>query len=275
MNISYADNGWTVFINENLNDLSDQEIIEVGKLVVKNMVVVFKNQNLTPEQELNFCSKIGNYQYYPPDVERIKHIRVNDGILRVTGKKNEYGEEGLFGHKAALDWHANQPSNKQRSPLIWLYGVEGTKGSRTSWINNIRSYEDLPSDIKEKINNIKVYCGYKVGSYSNSRFFIEHIDKDNPVNLVQINKEGNKGLFFPFLQIFGFENYEEKEFKEIMNLLTDHILQEKYVYHHDWEDGDIVISEQWLSIHKRWPFEDMANRVLHRIAFDYSKIYTD
>lgn len=275
MNISYADNGWTVFINENLNDLSDQEIIEVGKLVVKNMVVVFKNQKLTPEQELNFCSKIGNYQYYPPDVERIKHIRVNDGILRVTGKKNEYGEEGLFGHKAALDWHANQPSNKQRSPLIWLYGVEGTKGSRTSWINNIRSYEDLPSDIKEKINNIKVYCGYKVGSYSNSRFFIEHIDKDNPVNLVQINKEGNKGLFFPFLQIFGFENYEEKEFKEIMNLLTDHILQEKYVYHHDWEDGDIVISEQWLSIHKRWPFEDMANRVLHRIAFDYSKIYTD
>lgn len=275
MNISYADNGWTVFINENLNDLSDQEIIEVGKLVVKNMVVVFKNQKLTPEQELNFCSKIGKYQYYPPDVERIKHIRVNDGILRVTGKKNEYGEEGLFGHKAALDWHANQPSNKQRSPLIWLYGVEGTKGSRTSWINNIRSYEDLPSDIKEKINNIKVYCGYKVGSYSNSRFFIEHIDKDNPVNLVQINKEGNKGLFFPFLQIFGFENYEEKEFKEIMNLLTDHILQEKYVYHHDWEDGDIVISEQWLSIHKRWPFEDMANRVLHRIAFDYSKIYTD
>jgi|694.fasta_scaffold139033_3 taurine dioxygenase len=275
MNISYADNGWTVFINENLNDLSDQEIIEIGKLVVKNMVVVFKNQKLTPEQELNFCSKIGKYQYYPPDVERIKHIRVNDGILRVTGKKNEYGEEGLFGHKAALDWHANQPSNKQRSPLIWLYGVEGTKGSRTSWINNIRSYEDLPSDIKEKINNIKVYCGYKVGSYSNSRFFIEHIDKDNPVNLVQINKEGNKGLFFPFLQIFGFENYEEKEFKEIMNLLTDHILQEKYVYHHDWEDGDIVISEQWLSIHKRWPFEDMANRVLHRIAFDYSKIYTD
>lgn len=275
MNISYADNGWTVFINENLNDLSDQEIIEVGRLIVKNMVVVFKNQTLTPDQELNFCSKIGNYQYYPPNVERIKHIRVNDGILRVTGKKNEYGEEGLFGHKAALDWHANQPSNKQRSPLIWLYGVEGTKGSRTSWINNIQSYEDLPTDVKEKINNIKVYCGYKVGSYSNSKFFIEHIDKDNPVNLVQINKEGNKGLFFPFLQIFGFENYEEKEFKEIMNLLTDHILQEKYVYHHDWEDGDVVISEQWLSIHKRWPFEDMANRVLHRIAFDYSKIYKD
>jgi hypothetical protein len=28
-----------------------------------------------------------------------------------------------------------------------------------------------------------------------------------------------------------------------------------------------------LSIHKRWAFEDMENRMLHRIAFDYSNIY--
>lgn len=274
MKISYSDNGWTVYINENLNNLSNDEIIEVARLVVKNMVVVFKKQKLTPDQELKFCSVIGNYQYYPPDVERIRHIRVNDGILRVTGKRNEYGEEGLFGHKAALDWHANQPSNKQRSPLIWLYGVEGTKGSRTSWINNILSYKDLPENLKEKINNIKVYCGYKVGSYSDSKFFVEHVDKENAISLVQTNKEGNKGLFFPFLQIFGFENYEETEYEEIMNLLIQHVLQEKYVYHHNWEDGDVVISEQWLSIHKRWPFDNMDNRVLHRIAFDYSKVYT-
>ena len=43
--------------------------------------------------------------------------------------------------------------------------------------------------------------------------------------------------------------------------------------HHDWEDGDLVISEQWLSIHKRWTFEKMDKRVLHRIAFDYDKVY--
>jgi taurine dioxygenase len=275
MNITYADNGWTVFVNEDIKTLSEQQIKEVGRMIVRNMVVVFKNQTLTPNDELSFCSKIGNYQYYPPAVDRIKHIRVNDGILRVTGKKNSYGEEGLFGHKAALDWHANQPSSKDRSPLIWLYGVESTAGSRTSWINNIRSYEDLSETVKSRIDQIKVYCGYKVGSYSSSSFFKEHIDNTNPKNLVQVNKEGNKGLFFPFLQIFGFENYKDEEFNEIMDLLSKHVLQEKYMYHHDWQDGDVVISEQWLSIHKRWPFEDMENRVLHRIAFDYSKIYTN
>jgi taurine dioxygenase len=273
MNISYDDNGWTIFINEDLRTLSEDQIKEVGKMIVSNMVVVFKNQNLTPDDELNFCSTIGAFQCYPADAERIKHIRVNEGILRVTGKKNEYGEEGLFGHKDALDWHANQASNKERKSLIWLYGVEGTAKSRTSWLNNILSYENLSESLKKKIENIKVYCGYQSGLYSDSKFFKDHIDTSNPISLVRINKEGKKGLFFPFLQIFGFENHSEDEFNSIMEELKKNVLKEEFMYHHDWQDGDVVISEQWLSIHKRWPFDGMGERVLHRIAFDYSKIY--
>jgi alpha-ketoglutarate-dependent taurine dioxygenase len=43
------------------------------------------------------------------------------------------------------------------------------------------------------------------------------------------------------------------------------------MYHHDWEDGDVVISEQYLSIHKRWEFEHMDKRVLHRLTMDMDK----
>ena len=91
----------------------------------------------------------------------------------MTGKKNEHGEEGLFGHTSALDWHANQASNENRVPLVWLYGVEGTEGSRTSWINNKLSYDRLPNDIKKEIQNKKITLGYKSGSYSSSKFFKE------------------------------------------------------------------------------------------------------
>ena len=273
MNFRYHDNGWTIFVDEDIKSLNKDQAHQIAKMIVSNMVVVFRNQNLLPDEELKFCSQIGHYQIYPPNIDRVKNIRVNEGILRVTAQKNEYGEEGLFGHKAALDWHANQASNTDRKPLIWLYARQGSKGSRTSWLNNILSYDNLPDDLKDKIQNIKVYCGYKSGSYSTSNFFKEHIDTSNPIPLVQINKEGKKGLFFPFLQIFGFENYSNQEFEDIMANLKTHIIKEEFIYHHDWEDNDIVISEQWLSIHKRWDFEDMENRVLHRIAFDYSKVY--
>lgn len=273
MKISYPFNNWTALVDEDLNTLSDEDIKTIGKLTVSNMCVVFRDQHLTPDDELRICSVIGDYHRFPPDGDRNAHIRLNDGILRVTGQKNTDGEEGLFGHKEALDWHANQASNTSRMPLIWLYGASGTKGSRTSWINNIASYEGLSDEMKDKIKDIKVYCGYKPGRYSNSKFFKEHVNKDNLINLVQTNKEGKTGLYFPFLQIFGFDGYSEEEYQSIMDELTAHILKPEYAYHHDWEDNDIVISEQWLSIHKRWYFEKMEERVLHRIAFNYNNLY--
>ena len=61
----------------------------------------------------------------------------------------------------------------------------------------------------------------------------------------------------------------EEESKVIMDPLIEHTTQEKYIYHHDWDDGDLVISEQWLGIHKRWKFEGMPNRLLHRAVFDF------
>ena len=273
MKISYPFNTWTALIDEDINSLSDEDIKTVGRLVVSNMCVVFRNQKLTPDDELRICSVIGEYHQFPKDGDRNNHIRLNDGILRVTGQKNDEGEEGLFGHKEALDWHANQASNKNRMPLIWLYGETGTKGSRTSWINNIASYEGLSDEMKDKIKDIKVYCGYEPGRYSHSKFFKEHVNKDNLIDLVHTNKEGKTGLYFPFLQIFGFDGYSDEEYKKIMDELVAHVLKPEYCYHHDWEDTDIVISEQWLSIHKRWFFEKMEERVLHRIAFNYNNLY--
>lgn len=265
------ENGWTVIIDEDIITLSSEDIKQCARFAVENMVVVFEQQSLTPEDQMRFCTTIGNVPIIKS--ERSKHIALNDNILRVTAQKNEYGEEGLFGHKAALDWHANRPSNKQRDPLIWLYGAEGTVGSRTSWINNILSYQDLDEDFKQEIADIEVFCGYKKGNYSHSEYFVEHVNRENAMSLVKTNDSGKTGLFFPFLQIFEFKNHNEEDFTRIMKRLTDHILQEKYVYHHDWKDGDVVLSEQWLSIHKRWEFQDMENRVLHRIAFNYDNVY--
>ena len=271
-------NGWTVIVEEDINSLSREQIQEVGKLITSNMVVVFEKQTLTDRQEVNFCKQIGKCQFvvnpfFEKDNQRFGPMAVNEHILRVTGEKNEKGEPGLFGHTSALDWHANQCSNPDRNPLIWLYGVKGTSGSRTSWINTIEAYKDLDKTIKSRLQGKKIYCGYEKGRYSTSDTFIDHIHQDVLFDLVMTNKAGQTGLYFPFLQTFGMAGTTEEEYTEIWTQLRDHILQEKYMYHHDWNDGDVVISEQWLSIHKRWEFADMESRVLHRIAFDYNKIY--
>ena len=147
-------NDWAVEIDDfDLRTATAHEAKEIGNYILSNMVVVVRGQDLTPEDEVAFCSKIGKCQFIidptkPKEGQRTEHLAVGHHILRVTGEKNEKGEEGLFGHTSALDWHANQASNYERDPLIWLYGVKGTQGSKTSWINNIESYKALPEDLK-------------------------------------------------------------------------------------------------------------------------------
>lgn len=261
------------FAEYDLSKANESVAHAVAEEVLEHGVIVFRNQNLTPDDEVRFCKLIGECQQLQNKPgERGEHIAVNDHIIRVTGEKNQHGEPGLFGHTSALDWHANQASSYDRAPLIWLYGVKETAGSRTSWIDMRQAYEDLSEEQKNALKDIQITLGYETGSYSESDFFVEHHAIDRPFPLVYTNEAGKTGLYFPFLQVFGMVDKSEPEFVATMTWLTAHVLQDKYRYDHDWRDGDVVISEQWLTIHKRWECDNMENRLLHRIAFDYSKV---
>jgi taurine dioxygenase len=90
--------------------------------------------------------------------------------------------------------------------------------------------------------------------------------------LVHKTLTGKTGIYFAPFQLGKFVELTQEKSDEIKQILCNHILNEKYLYHHDWEDGDVVISDQWNGIHKRWPFNKMDIRVLHRAGMDYTGV---
>jgi taurine dioxygenase len=258
--------GWVAEYDVKLKDLPADELRDVLKDIFQYQVLVFHDQDLDVSSFLRIAENIGTV--HKSDGDRAS-VWAGEGVIRVTGDQKE---PGLFGHKEALDWHANQPSNANRKKLIWLYAVKGAEDSRTSWLNNALAYDDLPSNIKQKIEHLHVYCGYKRGRYSDSPFFKEHVDRNNPMPLVQ--KFGpRKGLFFPFLQVFEIAEMPGKESDDLLEYLQAHVVQDKYIWHHDWKQQDLNISEQILTIHKRWPFENMEERLLWRLASGHEQIF--
>lgn len=179
----------------------------VAEAVLENLIVVIRNQDLTPEDEVRFCKMIGEVEDYHA-LEHVKEftkpIAVNQNVLRVTGEKDEEGREGLFGHVSELDWHANQVSRHDRYPLIWLYAVKGSEGSQTSWLNMAKVWEALSEEQKEIAKTKQIWCGYEKGRVSESEYFIDHVG-EKPHNIYHKNVAGVEGLFFPFLQIFNEE----------------------------------------------------------------------
>jgi len=265
------DNGWTVILdNFDFKTATQEDINQIAKLIANNTCVVAKNQSLTIDDELRIANMFKNPQPFIREHDPNNHHFWVEGtggtIQRVTGELNEHGFPGIAGYVDEMLWHCNEPQKETRSPIIWLYGVKGTKGSRTSWNNNIMSYNDLSQEMKDKLSTLQIICMTGL-SLKDERDGIP-VDTYTP-NIVHTNNAGKTGLFFPFLQMSHFKRMSVEESRKIMDPLAEHTIQEKYCYHHDWDDGDVVIAEQWLGIHKRWPFEGIATRLLHRIAFDF------
>lgn len=283
MNYHIHENGWTVMLDDfDFATATREDVDTIAGFLATNTCVVAQNQqHLTVADELRVCEMFGDVEDFGPvaEVEPYKSILIpgtHNKVARVTGELDEHGQPGLFGHVSDLDWHCNKPAVQERKPLVWLLGVRGTAGSRTSWTNNILAYNDLDAETKDQIQDLKMVCGWKKDAYSEYDFgkakggITEDFNEYYTPSLVHTNNAGLTGLFFPFLQFRNFVGLTENQSRAIIEPLRDHVLQEKYIYHHDWKDGDVVIAEQWLGIHKRWAFEGMQTRMLHRITFDFA-----
>ena len=277
INYKLHKNGWTVILEDfSFKTATQEDINQIAKLIASNTLVVAKNQNLSIEDEVRIARMFKDPQCFDPEtddsyVREMTGCEVNgsEGLfLRVSGEKDDHGLPGIAAHVSEMIWHCNEPGSEYRKPIVWLYSVKGSKGSRTTYNNNIQSYNDLSEEFKQQIENYHLTVLLEAG------FDAENPDEELVISdyypsMVRKNIAGQKGLFLPFLQTVKINEVPEEESKKILEWLGPYTIQEKYCYHHDWDDGDVVIAEQNLGIHKRWRFENIEHRVLHRGAFDF------
>lgn len=279
---------WVAHIEDfSVNDATDEEIQIIGNLIADATVVVIPGpNNITPLEEHNFTARFGHHDLFNEVKDRYPTFYNSimtdypeaPSIARVTGALNDEGLPGLHGGDGDLDWHCNKPHMPHRMPIVYLRSIKGSAGSRTSWINGILAYNDLSEDWKQRLEGIRLRTSSTYNNYSviGEVFGLTEIvseDLDYKPPIISTNAKGHKAIHFPFLQMKGLLGVTDKaEEDEILQYVRNHMMQEKYMYHHDWQDGDINFSDQWSGIHKRWAFNGMKNRLLHRIVCTYDNI---
>lgn len=281
MKITEQKNGWPVVITDfDFNTATEHDIDIIGCLINHYTLVVVKNQKLSVSAEETVCKMFGETLDELIDIEELKKIQgrlTQPGgniTLRVTGEKNDTGEPGLFGFNHELKWHANKVERRMRRSLIWLYGERGTAGSQTHFTNHVLAYNSLPESIKEQIKDLKIVYVDTANYSKDERETIAKVSSQGHTPpVVYTNVGGQTGIHLSWLHLDHFVGLDKDQSSKISLLLEEHILSNpKHIYEHDWEDGDVLLCEQWLGVHRRPAFEHMDKRVLHRIETDFSKI---
>lgn len=275
INYSLHPNGWTVYVDIDLNTATIQDLHDIAILCATYTCVKARRQQLTVEREAEIVKSYRDpHLLYAPEHKRFKHYALDkEGyICRVTGKLDADGVSGIAGHKEEMLWHHEQPAERGSSSIAWLYAVSGVKGSTTVWNNTIAAYADLDQETKEKIKDLKVIQFGNVNhavTRTQENFNNRKVYEDRPVPLVITNTLGKTGLHLSLHQFERFDGMTREQSLEIAEPLFKFITQDKYCYYHEWEDGDVSWSDQWLGVHKRLEFNNMSERIVHRATFDY------
>jgi len=276
--------------NVDITNLSDSDADKIKNILRKDLIVVLKHQERLPFWFVNFVERIGtvaNYrqmiytkegEFYigktPPNTNSWDKDKELYPIQRTTAKKNKKGiSTGIFS-SGILDWHANL-NGLDRADGVALQGYEGCENTSTSYLNTNLAYNDLDGDFKKELEG--VYCEYEYtpevwakGLPETQYKMMKKDGQEGPYKmwLLQQNIAGVKGIYFYTNNKCKIITEDEKLFQR----LYDHMFQDKYVYQHWYEPGDIVLMDQLLTLHKRDQNdpEILAQRVLHRITFRIS-----
>jgi alpha-ketoglutarate-dependent taurine dioxygenase len=284
MNYHIHENGWTVIIDDfDFKQASQADINQIAKLLATNTLVVAKKQILNTNDKLKIVNMFKNpIVLCEPGTPGYRGLAVPDSdglLLRVGGKVNNHGDTGIGDHVGDFVWHHDYHWQFDRSPpLLMLHGIEGVENSKTLWTNNILAYSEFDNDTKHLLSTLKAVMikgvelnadGLTVDKNGDGWFENGVLDENRYLDILHVSKSNRPAIFFPFLQIDHFQGLSKENSRKILSTISKHITQDKYVYCHDWDNGDLIIFDQYLGIHKRQRCDHISSRLIHRAAFDY------
>jgi len=191
-----------------------------------------------------------------------------------------------------LPWHTDQcfMPRLSRGGVLRALEVPPTRG-RTGFIDKIHLYDMLPDDLKSAIEGLSVIyqfeprmdrhkfgkpAGLKLVSSSVAMdSILDRLDRDFPPAihpLVYAQRDtGRKVLNFSPAYALRIEGMDDVGSNGLLSALTAHCLAPAHAYFHDWRPGDLVVWDNWRTLHCAEGSPAEHARIMHRtsIAGDY------
>jgi len=198
-------------------------------------------------------------------------------IFLVTGKKDEHGKKlGMFGD-TELGWHSNGNSRHNVDKiLIALYCVEEDDNTCLSICNTTRPFMSMSLEQQEYYKDITIKLKFKNDT-------IYHLEEGDPeLEFMSASKgsirklvgdhphTGQPYFYFPYHFIEkAWKGKQRIDTTQMVEDLKHIIFKSQYMTHHIFKKGDLLLMDQFTSLHRRTPVYD-NNRLLWRVASDYS-----
>lgn len=273
-----------------ITNLNKHDYRRIKEVFCEHLIVVIKNQKVQTVPYVKIIQAIGrianwNQCLWNIDGERItippnfnynsfeyKGADRDFPVQRVSGMKKNGVRTGIFG-TGTLDWHSNV-NGPTRARGVGLQGIVGVSNTSTSWMDTTKAYAAMSDELKKRCEGVVGKFMYSPEIWAEGlpapqlAAMREDTAEYYEMPLVNYSFTGKPGLYFHYLNQCSFPSDPD-----LLEILKAHCFQPQFIYKHMWEPGDMVISDQVLTLHKRDQDDPdiLAERVLSRYTFAYQK----
>lgn len=264
------------------NDITQAEQKKLYDAWIDSGIMVFKQAGKSIEHQLKLSLLFGKLDTHPVKtlVTESQYPEIMVLESKAQSKLSVYYRqqqpEQLF--IGFIPWHSDLIFTTSPNHGAMLRAVEIPKrGGETAWIDTIAAYEALAPEIQERIESLEVEYRFCT-SLLDARFgrdpqlrmqlkgernfpqfppVVHPLVRHHPVS-------GRKILNLSPLHLVRVVGIPQHESDALLLELTNHVTNRQFCYIHSWEPNDMVLWDNWRTLHSALGYPLGDSRLVHR-----------
>ena len=238
-------------------------LAEIRRAFLDHLVICFRDQELTPREELAFARQMGEPMPYP----QLEGLRGFPLITEVIKREHERVNFGGV-------WHSDTAYLESPPKASQLYAIEvPPHGGDTIFANQYIAYETLSQGLRGTLAGLAAVNTSSKPEIARTRDdrlrdkgeALKVLSAVHPV--VRTHPEtGRKALYVNRGHTIRFEGWAERESRPLLDYLFDHQVRPEFTCRIRWERGTLTLWDNRCAQHL--PLNDYQGfrRLMHRVT---------
>ncbi|HIG68156.1 MAG TPA: TauD/TfdA family dioxygenase [Porticoccaceae bacterium] len=249
-----------------LANLTNDALVELRGVFAEYGLLFFRNQDLTPDQHLEFAERFGR-------IVINKFFKTTTEFPQIAEVRKEKTQQTNIGG----GWHTDH--SYDAIPAMGSILVARTlpkTGGDTQFANLAAAYDALPKNLKKRIENLRAVHSnthlygenglYRLTDLSEQLGGVDRVgDATHPVVIIH-PESGRKVLYVNPGHTIQFEGWDFTESRALLDELYEHVIQPQFTCSFNWLPGSVTFWDNRCTWHQANNDYQGQARLMHRIT---------
>jgi len=265
MRLTPVENGFGVSVSE--APLRGAGLAGTAKAIEQaldeHLLVVIPGADFTQDEYIAFGASFGVLEDFA--ISNVPGAGYSLALSNLAPNGSILPADSAFRRNVAADamWHTDHTYRIQRARYSMLLAeTVPAQGGETEYCDTRAAYDALSEAMKERIDELVAVHSI---IYSRSLAGFTEWSEEQRAQLCPVPQPlvfrnpgtGRKSLYLAshIAEIVGWPTGEARQ---LVAELIEHATQRRFVYAHRWQPGDVVIWDDRATMHRRAPYDDLA-----------------